>query len=239
MIKFIVLRKDEANYNSYIGKSLRSLNVAQSCDINVLDPKLGISHYINKGIEAFLKTDIKSEDILVFAHEDVNILDPFFIQKLETVFRNKPEIGIVGIAGTTEIDENLVWFKDNKKIYGQWINNFEDKTKVMGVGNVGYFDNIVAIHKCFVAIRLSLIKEGLRFDENLSRDLYMVDLCFQVLDRGYKVAIADILLQHKSIREGNWEAKYVVDKYKNMGYSFPITVDQFKLDQLEGVSISL
>jgi hypothetical protein len=239
MVKFIIERKNEAHYNQYIQTSLKKLNMVQTCDVYPENNDTLVASW-NKGIQAFIDSKISDDDIVCFVHEDVTIADPNFIQKLEMSFKLKPEIGVFGVAGTPNINESCMWFEDVDNIKGQWVQTHNNSTILMGKGKVGFFDEIVAVHKFFMAVRPEILKEGLRFDECFSYDLYNIDFCFQVLERGYKIGVIDILTHHVSSREGNNGIEHLKDKYKEMGYKFPITLDQFKnLDQIQGVEITL
>lgn len=240
MIKFIVKRRSEAEYNSFLGESLKKYNL-MSCDVTPTNEEQskGYSFAWNLGIEAFIKSGLDNDDIICFAHEDVTILDPNFSQKLEMIFKLKPEIGLVGVTGSIELPENGFWFGKNSE-RGQWITHNDKQSILMNKGNIGFFDDVVVVHKFFIAIRASLLKEGLRFDECFTNDLYNVDMCLQVLERGFKLSVADIILEHESKREGNVGIDLLISKYKERGYSFPITQDQFKnLNSINGVEVSL
>lgn len=243
MIKFIIRRNNEADYNNYIGFSLKKLPLVQTCDIypDNKDREKGYPAIWNRGIEAFLTNKISDEDIICLVHEDVSILDPNFAQKLEMSFKLKPEIGVFGIAGSTILPESLKWYEENhSQIRGQWLQNYNNDSILMSKENVGFFDDTVVLHKFFLAIRVGLLKEGLRFDECFTFDLYNVDFCLQVLERGYKLGVIDIFLKHNSDREGLNGKDFLISKYKEKGYNFPLSLDQFtNLNEIQGVDISL
>ena len=239
MLKFVIIRKEESKYLQFAEPSLKRLKQAQTCDIYPTDDK-GIAHYYNKGLQAYLNQQITDEDIICFMHQDVSILDPYFTEKLEKVFKIKPEIAALGIAGSSILPESGHWFENPDEVKGQWIQSVGDKTIVMNKGKIGYYDDILTTHKALICVRPFIFKEGLRFDEELKIDYNVTDLCLQILDRGYKIAIADILIHHESEREGNFNIDYFKYKYESMGYKFPITLDQFKnLNNLEGAEIVL
>ena len=61
-----------------------------------------------------------------------------------------------------------------------------------------------------------------------------------MLNRGYKIAVADIFLQHKSSRASNGNINILVPKWQEKGFTFPITVDQFKFDVKDvGVEVEI
>jgi len=233
MVKFVVARHDEANYNNYVGFSLNKLRNVPCVDVHN-DPNQktnGICQKYNKGIEAYIGAKMDDQDIICFVHEDVKILDPNFSQKLGKVFNAKPEVGLVGVAGGTTLPPNANWFMEPPNtIRGQWIQDHNGQTIHMKKDVIGYYDDVVVVHKFFFAVRGLLFKEGLRFDESfIAHDLYNVDFGLQVLDRGYKLAVADVLLQHRSSRENNANIQLLNQKWTEKGFKFPLTVDQFSV----------
>jgi len=242
MIKFIIRRKHPEEYANYLELSLKKLKLADTCDVHVLpeEETFGYSHSWNRGIDAYINNKLNDDDIVCFCHEDVLILDPNFSQKLEMIFKLKPEVGLVGVTGSSKLPEHGRWFDENfEDLVGQWATNMDNKTIIMGRNRIGYFDDVLVCHKFFIAVRASLLKEGLRFDQCFTFDLYNLDFCLQVLERGFKVAVADILLLHKSQREEESNLDLFNSKYIERGYKIPLTIDQFKKDQLIGVDISL
>ena len=73
-----------------------------------------------------------------------------------------------------------------------------------------------------------------RFDDGIynGKDLYNTDFCLQVLEKGYKIAIADILL-HQAKRPENmadskeWNDERTKTLEKWSKYDLPITINSF------------
>lgn len=235
-MKFVVARFDEGNYSNYLRLTLKNVKNAMCLDVHASgeDITKGLAEKYNKGLET-VKQNLDDRDIVGFIHEDVKIIDKNLSQKIEKVFEQKPDIGMVGVLGASELPENGNWFMiPEKKIYGQWIQEHNGETLHMTKGQVGYYDNVVVVHKFCFFVRGSLIKEGLMFDNRFQRhDLYNIDLGLQVLERGYKLAVADILLLHKSIREGNTNIGLLTSKWKEKGKTFPLTTDQFTFKEIK------
>lgn len=240
MIKVIIARHDEALYNNYVGPTIRR----QQCAIcDVYDrPELGkptIADKYNYGITTFVqKGQLNPQDVVVFVHEDVRIIDPQFAHKLEIVFAQKQEVGIVGVCGTTEITERGGWhLTDQNNLRGHLMQEFQGTVNHNIYGNrIGYYDDLCAVDGFCFAIRAKLFTEGVMFDKNVGEwDFYDLDVCLQARDKGYKVAVADILLQHKSEGRGmlgdGWKKSLpkFIKKWSDKGYKFPITTNNFKL----------
>jgi len=240
MLKVIIARHDEALYNQYIGPTIRRHQCA-ICDVHDR-PELGkptIADKYNYGIAAFAqKGQLQRHDIIVFVHEDVRIIDPQFARKIEIVFAQKREVGVLGICGATEITERGGWHLTNKdNLRGHLLQEFQGNTNhnIFG-GRIGYFDDLCVVDGFCFAVRAKLFTEGVSFDKSVGDwDFYDLDICLQALEKGYKVATADILLQHKSEGQGilgdAWKQSLpkFIDKWTNKGYQFPISSNNFEL----------
>jgi translation elongation factor EF-G len=116
-------------------------------------------------------------------------------------------------------------------------------------GAIGYFDEIIGIDGCIMITTGKFIKEGLRFDDQTytGNDFYDLDLCLNVSQMGYKIAVADILIYHASTGRGvftdDWKnAKDIfLKKWTDKGFNFPLTRSQFPYKKIESeiVEISL
>jgi hypothetical protein len=236
MIKMIVARHDETIFQQYLKTSLMRLTI-QVCEIHndTIKENNTMTKKYNKGVDA-IKPELKDEDIVCFCHEDVKILDPQFMPKLEMAFREKSDVGLLGVIGTSQMEESGAWWQtDNSKLRGHIIQENNGKEFHLVKGKVGYFDDMVAIDGLFFAIRGKVINEGLRFNEDLSGyDFYDIDVCLKVLEMGWKVGCADILVQHKSPGEGslneNWSVNrdIVINNLKESKYNFPIVSKDFE-----------
>ena len=90
-----------------------------------------ILQYINKGeyslTELYNKgLDESSNDIVVFCHDDIILKDGWDV-KILNHFKNT-DYGILGMAGTTNIDESGQWWKDTTKMVGIVKHSSEGKT---------------------------------------------------------------------------------------------------------------
>ena len=84
MVKFVVSVGNNAVFNNYIGPCLKQLN-APTCIVQNNDSVVeSIFQKYNKGIDALQRTNgaqIANEDVICFIHEDVKIIDPYFMAK--------------------------------------------------------------------------------------------------------------------------------------------------------------
>lgn len=244
MIKFIIARgdNDKEVYDKYIGESLQKLNTESYEVFNDNGENLSIFQKYNIGIERAKSIGIKDDDIICFAHSDVSILDPNFSQKVEIVFKNKSDIGLCGVIGTREYSDNGGWWMTiPKMLSGHIIQEINGQSNHLVKGSIGYFDDMVVVDGLILMIRGKLLNDGLMWDESFDGyHLYDVDICLQVLSKGWKIAVADILVRHKSpgmgflTKEWHDSKDKIINKYKKMGCEFPITTESFnKLNKNE------
>lgn len=231
MIHLIVARHNDEIYKTYLEASLEKFNgqdILVHCIKNDENCNSMFSKY-NKGIEIAKPQD---EDILVFVHEDVKILDENFFKKLELVFNKKSEVGLIGIVGTKELVPTGWWSNDHKHHVGHWYQEYENGTQRHMIRKIGFDSDMVAVDGCVFAVRGKVAK-GVKFQEELypnSFHFYDYSYCISVLEVGWKVAVADISILHKS--EGALPPEWHKAKdifYNNMisrGYTFPITLNQ-------------
>lgn len=238
MIHLIVARHNDEIFKGYLESSLekfKGLGVLVHQIRNNEKHNSMFSKY-NLGIEMANPQD---DDILVFIHEDVKILDENFCKKLELVFNKKPDVGLVGLIGTTSFPEAGGWWLCDHSLHrGALIQGkpgTSGKETFHMVRKKGYFEDLVSVDGFCFAVRGSVLKD-LKFDEETYPEafhFYDVDFCFSILEKGWDIATCDILLEHAS--EGplpeSWfkNKERFLNKWKSKtGYMFPITKEQFK-----------
>lgn len=252
--KFIIPRSndDEQKFKSFVEPSLGKIgaHALQVFDNDKNNPENIFKKY-NAGINSLHQSGVADDDVVVFMHSDTAILDNLFRQKVELLYNEKPDTGLIGIAGATEITERGGWWMneplrvdENNNTVGSLVGHLiQSKSNgKMGdgfhlqKGAIGYFDNLVAIDGCFMITWGKIIKQGLRFDEVTynSNHFYDLDICMQVLEMGYKIACADILIYHDSEGKGVFHPSWQItkelffNKWKNKGYNLPFNKEQFK-----------
>lgn len=232
MIKFIVARHNDKIMKSYLEPSLEIIKEP----IRLFDVYDGptLNSMFKKYNEGIKQANPQDDDILVFVHEDVKILDENFCKKLQLVFNKKPDVGLIGIVGTKELVENGWWINDYKHHVGHWIQEFENGSTKHMIRKISFDSEMVAVDGCCFAVRGKVAKQ-VKFLENEFPGYYHFydySYCISVLEAGWKVAVADISILHKS--EGalpkEWhEAKDIFCRLMvSKGYKFPITLEQIK-----------
>lgn len=242
MIKMITCLKEEdlTYYKNFLEPSAKKFQLYLFQTVTKKDTKdEGEAKKYNLAVEAMFSNNMAEDnDIVVFIREDVGIVDQLFKDKIEMIFNEKPDVGLVGIMGSSQVSKSVEWWMNPpESLRGQILQGTKEepgKGEHLVKGPVGFYTDVVTVDKCFMAMRASLLRE-LTFDDSICSDeLYNTDMCLQVLNKGYKIAVADILLhqakhpENKS-QEDDWNAtrEKLIEKWVTTS-EFPITVDSFK-----------
>ena len=222
-------------YTSHIDQCLQRFKMVV---VNVNDEKppfdpvakkfhLGAAFAVNNNM-------IQPDDVVVFVHEDVMILDNLFPEKIQMIFSEKPEIGMVGVEGISTLSEGYqVGYDVGHYVQGNPLSTVGDGSHVVNASGIGFFPKVSAISSYFFAVRGSLILDGVMPDFNAipgDKNVYAIDMSIQVMSKGYDVAVADIFMYHGSARLRNTneiasaakDYSLVVQKHKSLGIEFPI-----------------
>ena len=255
-IIFVVGRNSDKTFGTFFAPSAQRFGVecfqigdSPDKDGNVVNKSInekynGMTHILLQN------NKIDDETIVVYSHEDINITDNLFDWKLIKTFERHPDVGIVGVAGVKQISKDGWWFDEKNERIGQIFEGVDGENITKGqhviFGPVGYYDNIAAVKGCVFAVRGSLLKDGLNFDiESFKNDrnMYAMDLCVQTLLKGYKVAVADVLIYHASHRPNTISDDWITskeifnEKYKDL--EFPIRHDNIKVKNDEVLRVEI
>lgn len=239
MIKFILARYENDGFEQFFNQSKFKGNhpVVHISNDHMIQNNLpnGIFEKYNIGIGYYIEQGLDDNDIVVFCHADVKILDEAFEEKLEYAF-SRLNTDVAGIIGATELHETCGWWLSDASLHRghlmQWKNETDSYHMTRVIGN---FQKMTVVDGLFMAVRGSLLKK-LKFDSNTfqaSYDFYDYDFCLEAKRLGSDVSVLDILVEHKSNGSGiykeSWEAnkQIFIEKWKNLGYSFPIKHESF------------
>ena len=169
-------------------------------------------------------------DIVVYMHDDIEVLSKDWATELVRLFNENKEYGIIGVAGSAQFDANAAWWQ-YKKIFGQvlhrsqgraWLTTFSD---VLG----DKLAEVCVVDGLFFAVKKDRVKVG--FDTSIEGfNFYEIDFCLANYLEGVKIGVTtNIRLAHNSVGETkkNWfDNKIVVnEKYKQ---HYPIEVEDGK-----------
>lgn len=239
MIKFVIARYETDGFGDFFSKSKFKNNypIVHVTNEHLTDNGIpnGIFEKYNLGIQYYLQNGLDDNDIVVFCHADVKILDEAFEEKLEYAFKNL-KIDIAGVIGSIELHETGGWWLCDPSLHrGHLIQWKTDEQSYHMTRVIGNFQNMMVVDGLFMAVRGSLIKK-IQFDTKTfvgSYDFYDYDFCAQAKSIGSDIAVLDILIEHKSAGTGiykeSWEANknIFINKWKQAGYEFPLKSTDF------------
>ena len=243
-IVIITPRYDNDDFNTFLGPSLNKIPV--KC-INVADktgstsPK-SISNKYNAGINiARDKGVINDDTILVFANNNVHILDSLFNEKLSMIFTDRPDVAVVGVVGTRQLNSGRsLYDKDNRPVNGiiytsDIVNN---KGEHIQYSKNGFYDNIVAIDDSIFAMRGSILLNNTNqlFDMDLNQG-YGIEIALKSILDGHNIVVADILVVSKN--KTDMEFKIIDNIATHVGLSYPINVQSLgkKINSIVDINI--
>ena len=232
-IKFVIARYHEDD--SDVIKNYLSVNKLEY--VNEVWHGHSIFEKYNKGIESWIEdieSPLKDDDIICFMHEDIKIHDKDFYEKVNYIFSNRKDVGVLGVIGTKKFpQESGWWLTDPKNHTGHIYQGRPDLSEPFHmVKKKEYSEEVVSIDGCIFFVRGFLAKE-LRFDDTTfgGYHFYDCDYCFSALEKGFKVAVADILVEHLShgplSEEWFHNRNIFIEKWKSRGISFPVTQMDF------------
>lgn len=197
------LNKDDFYKKTLTGKSLKYFNIP-IVEIDLYDKNTqGLPTIYNQSIEKHINDDA----IMIFAHDDLLILDFFWMKKVIEGLSNYDLVGIVG--NRSRIPFQPSWaFIDTK---GTW-DKIENLSGVIGHGDnfpgnsFGVFgpnSEVEILDGLFLATTTKKLKQHqLRFDPIFDFHFYDLDFCRTIRNSGLKLATIPISVIHQS--KGNF-----------------------------------
>ena len=229
-LKIVVARNDDSVFNSYLKPSLDILKTNEHVKIAEIfnEPNDSIFKKYNRGIDLL---DFSSDDVFCFIHEDVKIHDKYFFEKIKFVFESKENIGVLGLIGTKSFPTaGGWWLTDYSNHVGHLIQGLPDGSTFHMDRGTRFDDSMSSVDGFCFFVSGEFLKQ-FRFDDISypgAYHFYDVDTCFSALAAGYKVAVADILLEHKSegpMPESWHKTKDIfLTKWAGKNIKFPVVV---------------
>ena len=133
---------------------------------------------------AFKKFDIKDDDIVIMCHDDIEILsDPKVF--LDIIVSNclKHDTGFIGVAGTTHLSEDAVWWNHNLWQQGKHRGHVFHGDDILTADSTYYGkpDRVVCMDGLFLAATGKVLREvGLDKPEYFEGDWDFYDIHYTV-----------------------------------------------------------
>lgn len=164
--------------------------------------------------------DKSTNDILVLCHDDV-LMSNGWDKKLLKSF-NETNYGILGLAGTTDLDSNGVWWSSNHRMVGN-VHHVNDGKKYLSKYCANLGDKIAEV--CLVdGLFIALNKKRIKSKFNTDFDgfhFYDIPFCVDNYLNGVEIGVLfNFEITHLSIGQTNqkWEENRIkfVEKYSNV-----------------------
>ena len=178
-------------------KHLKSTSGLKDIEIIIYENpgKYSLTELYNRGLK-----EAKNNNI-VFCHDDLIIETKGWAKKLLKLKHNNPDYGILGIAGTTELPENGMWWTNWAKMMGSVWHTHEGRTwqsKYSGIFKNEILDALL-VDGLFFLVDRDLIKN--KFDNHFKGfHFYEIDFCVSNWLSGVKVGVNfEVKVIHKSV----------------------------------------
>ena len=227
-MKIIFIVATRLSKESFVSDSAlaRSLKIFDSENIVIElydDNRSGLPTVYNHAVN---NINASPEDILVFCHDDIGILDFFWIDHLVSGLMHFDVVGLAGNRRRLKMQPS--WLFDDltfttfdvpslSGIVAHGKNLRPEKLSVYGPPN----QEVELLDGLFLATSMQTIRHhGLNFDERFNFDFYDLDFCRQVRSKNLKLGTVPLSVIHES--EGNfntdsWRLAYLayIDKWKD------------------------
>ena len=156
---------------------------------------------------------LTDDDIVVFVHDDVEILSTPDKFKEYIEIARKPGVGFVGVAGAATFQKDGAWWtaRNSGHARGFVWQGVDDQT--MSPNYFGRSGQVIVLDGCLIAATYKTIKKvGLDQPAYLSSgwDFYDIHMTFTAHYKGYSNYVVPIMIRHESdgqMREGWYKAK--------------------------------
>lgn len=177
-------------------------------------------------------------DIVLFIHNDIIFNTNNWGKILLNKF-NTSDHGILGIAGTTDLNENGVWWGDSSKMIGSVFHKHNNKTfesKYSNSYNKEIIDAVV-IDGLFIGINKNKIQKSF-IEDFKGFHYYDISFCIENFLKGVKIGIIfDLKITHNSIGITNEQfennRKQFIETYKD---NLPL---KLKVEEIKDITLKI
>ena len=228
---FITARFKNDLFDSMLAQSLEKLKA--KC-VNVFDRDgdsvLSISKKYNIGIDVIKNKElVNNNTVVVFVKNNVSIIDGCIMDKIDYLFSNKINVGVVGVVGIKTINNNVKLYDNtntplNSIIYAD--SNNISKKEHFKYSNNGFYDNVVAIDDSIIAMRGGMIIDNdFRFDLDTMFG-FGIEATVKAIQYGYDTVCADMMVATND--DTNISFSYIDDVVSKLNLTYPVSYDTIK-----------
>jgi GT2 family glycosyltransferase len=207
MISVVVCSREMRRFER-VSKSYRRAFTSERLEIIGIHDATGLAEGYNRGLAR------STGDIVIFSHDDIEILPDNFEIRLQTHLR---KFDLLGIAGATKLQTGQWIMAGPPHVYGQVATpNRTQRAYEVTIWNNAFrsFSGIKALDGVFLCARRH-VAESVRFDQETFRGfhLYDIDFSFRAYQAGFSLAVcSDLQLLHESF--GNFDERFESDQEK-------------------------
>lgn len=176
-ISFITCVNDEGLYAT-CESHIQSLSVPLGYTVELL-PIRGATSMAQGYNVAMQSTDAKYK---VYLHQDTLIVNLNFIVEIITLFKSDPRLGLIGMAGCTELQNDGIWWNG-----GRLVGKVIEPTRVLEFSPVqGSYEPVAAVDGLLLATQYDVL-----WREDLFHGFHFYDLAqsLEVLKHGWFVGV--------------------------------------------------
>lgn len=227
----VVFATRETDYEKE-GEFINMLYNTAGCDIMVsmLSNPDGLP--LSEIYQDTIDDNVIDSDIVVFVHDDIEFLREGWAKEVIRLFKENPEYGIIGIAGSADFGELGAWWNYKKK-YGQVLHRHDGKSWLTAFSPLLGKDlqEVAVIDGLFMAINKKVAKA--KFPQIGYFHFYDIGFCLANLTskkNKCKIGVTtNIRVAHNSIGEVNDSWYAARDEInKKFGKYFPIDIENDK-----------
>ena len=193
MFSIIVSSKDKYTLESILLPSLEPTkkylvdNNKPEFQLVIIEGEHSITKNYNKGIDQSIW------ETKFFIHEDMDLMDNgTLLQRIHLKFQSEPNIGLIGLVGTTENPAGFWWNCSRDSIYGHVLSG--KNKEYWNWKNIEISKGIKIIDGMFMATN-----KCIRFSEDIiGFHFYDSDYSNKIITAGYDICIIPHLTHHNS-----------------------------------------
>ena len=233
---FITARFDDDLFDSYLAKSLTKLKTrcVNVSDKEGCDEIKSISNKYNICVAILKEQNILKNDLIVLlTKSDTIIIDPIATEKIEHIFTEMPNVGVVGVMGVKELNSDAQLYHFNNKpvngiIYS--IDGEADNGEHVQYSQNGFYDDVVAIDDSIIAVRGELfVNNTISFDNDVNSG-FGIEASIKAIKKGYGVVVADILVVSNDRNTPTFGDVDKIISNIDADAEYPISKEQFKIN---------
>lgn len=229
LLKVIIVSREETDERKkWIEKLKESGEYPYMFVMLVVNPNgVGLTHIYSDMIEK----DPHNADIMLFIHDDIEFLRKGWAKEIVRLFKEHPDYGIIGVAGSKQFDQGGAWWNYPKR-YGQVLHRKDGKSWLTAFSPLlkNDLEEVAVIDGLFMAVHKHRIAKN--YDKEINGfNFYDIDFCLSNYIAGKcKIGVTtNIRVAHNSVGElkPNWydNKEIVTNRYKKY---YPIDVDTDK-----------